>query len=268
MSFQPVIPQPGLAGWRFLQRTQDSQFETFNNSTRLQRKTEYFLENIGNVASAEDLVKDRRLLEVALGAFGLAEDLDNRYFIHKILQDGTENDDALANRLSDNRYERFSKAFGFGPGETRTTGDAAAMRDIVDKFRVQSFEEAIGQQDDSMRIALFARRELFELAGEDISEDAKWFRVMGMPPLRQMFETAMGLPDAFGQLDIDRQHDIFRSKTRDALGSEAISQFTDPEAIEALSVRFLARSQIAELGPGNSSRMNALTLLQSAGFQV
>ena len=79
--FQPVIPVSGLAGWRFLQRTYDSQFETFSKGAVLQRDAEYFRENIGQVRTAEDLTSDRRLLNVALSAFGLQDDINNRYFI-------------------------------------------------------------------------------------------------------------------------------------------------------------------------------------------
>lgn len=265
MTFQPVIPGAGIAGWQFLQRTYDSQFEVFNQSARLQRDTEYFSNKIGDIQSAEDLVKDRRLLGIALGAFGLENDINNRYFIQKILQDGTANDDALANKLSDDRYKKFSTAFGFGPGETITTGDPAKMAEIVSDHRTQSFEISVGEQNDTMRIALFAQRELVELASEDMSEDAKWYSILGQPPLRSMFETALGLPKAFGQIDIDQQLEVFKEKTRSQTGQESVSQFSDPEALEKLTNVFLARSQIANNGADYSPGANALSLLRAAG---
>ena len=101
--FQPLVPTGGLAGWRFLQRTYDTQFEAFNQSVSLQRDTDYFRENIGQVTTAEALVSDRRLLSVALGAFGLQDDVDNRYFIRKVLEEGSVNEDALAVRFADRR---------------------------------------------------------------------------------------------------------------------------------------------------------------------
>ena len=266
MTFQPVIPGAGIAGWRFLQRTYDSQFTAFNKSPQLDRDAEYFRDKIGEVQSAEDLVKDRRLLGVALGAFGLNDDIDNRYFIQKILQDGTESDDALANRLADKRYQKFSDAFGFGPGGTVATTDTAKMAEIISQNRVQSFEESVGAQDDTMRIALYAQRELAEMAETDMSEDAKWYSLMGLPPLRSMFETALGLPSAFGQIDIDQQLDVFKEKSRRYTGRDTVSQFADQEALEKITNLYLARSQIANLNATMSSGANALTLLQAAGY--
>ena len=49
-------------------------FDTFTKSIELKRDTEYFQEKISSITSAEELVSDRRLLTVALGAFGLQDD--------------------------------------------------------------------------------------------------------------------------------------------------------------------------------------------------
>lgn len=264
MSFQPVITGGGIAGWQFLQRTYDAQFQAFSQAPVLERDTDYFAEKIGSIQSAEDLVSDRRLLSVALGAFGLTDDLDNRYFIRKILEDGTGSNDSLANKLTDNRYRQLSDAFGFGPGETVKTGDIAGMAEIAQQHKVQSFEVSVGEQDDTMRIALYAQRELESLASGSGSEETKWFSVMGLPPLRSMFETALGLPTSFGQIDIDQQLETFRDKTNRALGDGSVAQFSTPEARKRLTDMYLARSQISAAGSALSSGSTALALLQAS----
>lgn len=261
--FAPVIPANGLVGWRFLQRTYDSQFEAFTNSSQLTRTTDYFAEKISEVTSAEDIVSDRRLLEVALGAFGLQDDIDNRFFIKKILEEGTTNDDSLANRFSDKRYQDFSEAFGLGPGETSQIQTAEFAADIVSRFQANSFEVATGQQDDSMRVALFAQRQLPELANDDASNDAKWFTIMGQPPLRSVFEKALNLPSSFGQIDIDKQLDVFKDRSRQVFGSDDINQFDTPEAIDDLVTKYLVRAQLDSFNTSASSGLIALTLLQS-----
>ncbi|SDC73331.1 DUF1217 domain-containing protein [Ruegeria marina] len=261
MSFQPVLVANGIAGWRFLQRTYDSQLHNFSNSTTRNRETSYFMEKIGTVKTAEDLVSDRRLLQVALGAFGLQDDVNNIYFVRKILEDGTASPDALANKLSDKRYREFSKAFGLGPGEIRTTGLVTFMEDIVARHEAAGFEEAIGTQDESMRIALYARHELKALAQDRSGENAKWFSLMGTPPLRQMMETALGLPSGLGRIDIDKQLEIFKDKLQALTGSANVSQFTDPDMVEKVTVAYLARAQISSQFPGTSAAQNALTLL-------
>ncbi len=264
MSYQPVVVGSGMAGWRFIERTYDAQIEAFGNSAAFERDTEYFRQNIGSIQSAGDLVSDRRLLGVALGAFGLKDDLDNRYFVQKILEDGTLADSALANRLADDRYSKFSKAFGFGPGETLKTGDVAAMSIVLDNHKSQEFEIAVGETDETMRIALYAQHSLVELANSGKSNDALWYKVMGTPPLRSFFETALSLPEAFGQIDIDRQLGVFKERIEQLTGDDKIRQFSDPASLERITNLYLARSQISETGAGNSSASNALILLQTA----
>ncbi|SLN61742.1 hypothetical protein TRL7639_03434 [Falsiruegeria litorea R37] len=263
MSFSPVVPTSGIVGWKFLQRTYDSQLENFSKSQMRSREHQYFLDNIGEIKSAEELVNNRRLLSVALGAFGLQDDIDSKFFVQKILQDGTKSDDALSNRLADARYQKFSEAFGFGPGELRKTGLQTNMAEVVRLNNLEAFEASVGEQDGSMRIALFAQRELQDLSGQSMSDDAKWFNVMGQPPLRQMFEVALGLPSSFGQIDLDKQLEVFRDKLQAVTGSSELSQFTDPAVLEKFTNRYLARAQINELSSGSDSSSIALMLLQS-----
>ena len=261
--FAPIIPGTGLVGWRFLQRTYDTQTATFNQSAQLSRATDYFADKISKVASAEDLVSDRRLLEVALGAFGLQDDIDNRFFIRKILEEGTTNSDSLANRFSDKRYKEFSAAFGLGPNETPKIAAPDFAEKIIARFQANSFEIAAGEQDDSMRIALFAQREIPELAAEDVSNDTKWFTIMGQPPMRAIFEKALNLPKSFGQMDIDQQLVVFKQRARAVFGSDQVSQFSDKDVVEDLITKYVVRSQLETFNMSTSPASIALTLLQA-----
>ncbi len=261
MTFQPVIPTGGLVGWRFLQRTYDAQFQSYSASTVNERETKYFLDNISKARSAEDLVSDRRLLQVALGAFGLEQDLNNRFFIQKVLSDGTQADDALSNRLADDRYRELANAFGFGPGDVPKTNLVNAMRKVADDNLITRFEVSVGEQDETMRIALYTQYALSDIAERSGSEDRKWFDLMGLPPLRKMMETALGLPSAFAQLDIDKQLEVFKDRLQRITGSSDLSQFTDVQAVEKLTDTYLVRSQIAQLQNTISPAQTALILL-------
>ncbi|WP_170479291.1 DUF1217 domain-containing protein [Ruegeria arenilitoris] len=261
MTYQPVVPLGGVAGWRFLQRTYDTQIQSFEASNVNAREKAYFLENISKVQTAEELVSDRRLLQVALGAFGLEADLNNRFFVQKILSDGTKANDALANRLADSRYRAFSEAFGFGPGEVRKTGLITNMEKVAEDNVVARFEAAVGESDDSMRIALYAQHELPEIANKEGSERRKWYDLMGMPPLRSMMETALGLSSSIAQLDLDRQVAIFQDRLSRVTGSDEMSQFSDPEAVAKLTDTYMARNQIAQIQATISPAQTALILL-------
>lgn len=263
MSYQPVLVSGGLIGWSFLNRTLDQQTKSFDKTPEIRRDTEYFEKNIADIRTAEDLVSDRRLLRVALGAFGLSDDLNNKAFVRKILEGGTKNTDALANKLSDIRYRELSKAFGFGDAGGALTGSQNWARSITARFRQLEFEVAVGDQDQSMRLAMDAKRNMPDIAKQACKEETRWFKIMGNPPLRQVFETALGLPSSFAQADLDTQVAEFSDRAKRQLGLDSLTDLSDTDVQEAVVERFLIRDQIKNFQSQSSANV-ALTLLQNS----
>lgn len=263
MTFQPVIPVAGFAGWAFLKRTQDKQEAAMQAAPAARRDEAYFRQKIGSVKTAQDLVDDRRLLRVALTAFGLQSDIDSKAFIRKVLSDGTLKEGALANKLADKRYRDFSSAFGFGDFSVPRTQLSDFADKILARYRIQTFEVAVGDTNPAMRLALNAERQIPEIAAGRGSEDTKWFTLMGNRPLREMMQTALGLPASFATLDIDRQLATLKSRSRATFGSEDLSQFREPAKLEALVRTFLVRAETGVTASGGSSA--ARTALQLLG---
>ncbi|QCO55320.1 DUF1217 domain-containing protein [Pseudorhodobacter turbinis] len=262
MSFSPVVPFSGYSGWAFLKRTLPEQKEAFQASATLARDEDYFRAKIGSIQTAEDLVSDHRLLTVALGAFGLDDDINNRFFIKKVLKDGTLDSSALGNKLADKQYLALSASFGFGDSAIPSTQNPGFADEILTAYQDRQFETAVGEQDENLRFALNAERELAVLASRDSSEDTKWFTVMGNEPLRQVFEKALGLPSSFATLDLDMQLKTLKAKTEKAFGDSSVAQFSDPANLDDLVKKFLIRSEAMASFSSTSGASIALTLLQ------
>jgi hypothetical protein len=263
MSFSPIIPAQGLAGWAFLTRTRARQEQSFAKTPIVARDVSHFRAKFAQVETPEALVSDRRLLRVALGAFGLQEDLDNRAFIRKLLEDGTTDRRSLANRLADKRYLAFVTSFAhLTPGST--TGPATDLTErIVTQYQSRAFEIAVGDQDQTMRLGLSLQRELPQLVDQYTSEDARWFGALGNPPLRAILETTLGLPREFGQLDLDDQVRRMRSAMQRRFGTSRIDELAQPETLAKLTTRFQVMSQLRESQSVISGAATALTLLQN-----
>ena len=264
IGFQPILPQSGYSGWRFLERTLESQKTVFEKSPELNRDIEYFKEHIRHATSAEDLVNDRRLLKVALGAFGLEGDLDKRAYVLKALVEGTDSEDAFANRMVDKRYQQLAKAFGYGNVSGARVSRSDFSDGIVKSFTELQFEVAVGDGDNSMRMAMVFMREIGELSNSKGANGSAWFTVMGNPPMRTLFESAFGLPDGFGSLDVDRQREILKEKNTKMFGSSSLSVFGDPENIEKLIRTYFVRQQLSENMNGVARGSAALTLIKSS----
>jgi len=260
----PSAPIGGIAGWRFMQRTQESQMEAFAATPALDRELAYFKENISKVESVDDLIGDFTLFKVALGAFGMEDKIADKFFFKKVLAEGSEADGAFALRLTDTAYREMSEAFGFGNAGGARVGESDFAQKITDAYQVRQFEKAVGESDSAMRLALNLEREVGKYANGEFPETVGWFQLMANTPLREVFETALGLPASIGSLDVDRQREIFQDANERVFGSRSMDVFQNPENVDKLLRNFFAQEQINS-GPGPLTKgMGALTLMQNA----
>ena len=260
MSFKVSLVGNGISAWRFLKATHQQQRDAFAASAQVTRATERFAAKAGSFAKPEDVMADRIVRQVALQSFGLQDDIDNIYFMTKILDDGTSNRDALANRLADSRYRDFSAAFGFGEVLPPRVQEPGFTDRIVSRYIDQGFELAVGQTDDALRQALNFDRMLPQIAKTTSSNDAAWFKIMGTPNLRNVVETALGLPKAFGRIDLDQQLESLKDLSRKRFGSDEMRDIASGPIREKAINLFLLRQQVSR-GFASSSNAIALQLL-------
>lgn len=261
MTFQPVIPLGGLAGWEFLKRTRDRQEQSFVASPIVTQATGSFGGAFSKIRSAAELVENRQALKVVLGAFGLQDDLDNRAFIGKVISDGTGQPAALANRLADKRYLSLARELAHlapGGGGTAPPGLADSL---ISRFQAREFEIAVGDSQENMRFALAYARKMPEIAEGRRSDAAQWFEILGDPPTRRVIETALGLPSEFAALDIDQQIVRLKAAAGTKLGVKKAADFAAPDMIETVTKRFLLMDQLRQTQSAMSGAAVALTLL-------
>lgn len=263
MSAPVLIGGGGVSGWAVLTRTAARQKQLMAGSGQVRAMSDHFRNNIGKVRTAADLVGDYRLLNVALKAHGLEADQNNRFFIRKVLEGGTTDDKSLANRLSNKAYARLAESFGLASDGAVARFDPKFAERIVQQYVEREFEIRVGEGDQNLRLALNAERELAQLATGKTSTRTKWFEILGSPPLRKVFEGALGFhAQTYGKLPIDRQLEEFARATRRSFGSDDPAAFADPARRDQLIRRFLARADIGQMQASNRFS-TALQLLQA-----
>jgi len=269
MTYQPVTPLSGIPGWIYLTRTKSRQISSFASSSEIKRETDNFRKNIAAVATAKDLVANRQLLKVALGAFGLDDDLDKKFFIQKVLSEGTSDPKSMANRLVDKRYTGLSEAFGFGSKTGRKNAQTGFAEKIVRAYTDRQFEIAVGNNDQSLRLAMSFAREISVIAANPGAGNTGWYKVLGSPPIRKVVEQALHLPSSFSGLNIDRQLNVLKQRIESQFGSNAVTVFNDPGKVEKFVQQFLVTQNLNGQINAASGASAALTLLQqsnSSGF--
>lgn len=198
-------------------------------SEAVKSDTAYYLANIGNVRSIDDLLADDRLFSYAMGAFGMNPEVDSKASIREMLEGGVRDPDSPANKASEPRYAAFVSTFNFeAQGEAATTWNAA-QQPAVDKYMRQTLEEDAGAQNEGVRLALYFQRKA--------SGITSFYQVLADPALAQVVRTALGLPASFASADLDKQVQLFESRLK-------IEDFSEPEALGKFLTRFTSLWEI------------------------
>lgn len=222
----------------------------------------YFSETIGSISSAQELVDNPRLLPIVLLAFGLEEKINSKALITRVLEQGADDENDLANVLGDQRYVDLAKAFGFEKPATTALNAPDFAESIAADYRSQAFDVAIGEIDNDLRTALNFERAIPDLATNSSSESTRWFQVLGTTSLRNVFQSALGLPDGFSQIDLDKQVEVLQEKVEARFGVSTFAEIAQPEVRDRLIETYLLRQQ-AQAGLASGTGQVALTLLQS-----
>lgn len=259
MSFQPVIPMSGNSGWKYLQATYDRQLSTHANSAQIKADRAYLTSKLSEPMTTEAFLDDRRLLRVAMAAFDLGGEEWKRGFIDKVLKEAATPGSNFLTRLNNPKYTAFAEAFK--PVDGKITLTAEAVQKIAGEFDTASFETAVGQVNETMRIALNFKSEIAGLAGSSSSENAKLFRILGNVPVRTLLETALNLPTEMRKLDIEKQAEILKDALQKRAGVSDLNDLTRPDVIDRIIGRYHVMETVKSGAANYSPAANALTLL-------
>lgn len=112
------------------------------------RDAQYYKENISKVKTVDDFVDNYRLFSFAMSAYGLEDMAYAKGFMKKVLTSDLSDSKSFVNKLTDERYREFAKAFSFGTSGKLT--DATATQTSAQEDRtVAVYKE---QNDRSVRM--------------------------------------------------------------------------------------------------------------------
>jgi hypothetical protein len=256
--YQPVIPLSGNGGWKFLQSTYDRQLQSLSNSPQVKADRSYLIEKFSEPVTTEAFLNDKRLLRVALTAFDLGGEEWKRGFIDKVLKEVSTPESTFLARLNNSKYTAFANAFKPAGGKITITSEA--LDKIAAEFNKSTFETAVGNIDDSMRLALNYQSDIKGLMGNGSSETAILYRLLGDVPVRTVLETSLNLPTDSRKLPIKRQAELLKTSLQ-KLGINDVKDLADPGQVDKMIKRFHALESVRDGAANYSPAANALTLL-------
>jgi hypothetical protein len=192
-------------------------------------ETDYYKANVGKLASIDDLMADKRLLNYALASYGFDPADESPAKIREMLEGGVREEDSPANKSGDSRWVAFVSAFNFIEHGEQATSFSLSLKPTVDKFLRQTLEENAGKENEGVRLALYFERKAANLTN--------FYEILADPALAKVVRTALSLPESFASADIDRQVKLFEEKLD-------IEDFTDPERLGKFLNRFTSMWEI------------------------
>ncbi|MEP0944740.1 MAG: DUF1217 domain-containing protein [Rhizobiaceae bacterium] len=214
-----------LTSYQLAVRDLPRSLEVVQSDGLVQRETDYYLENIGNVKSIEDLVDDDRLFRYAMKAHGLEEMNYAKALVTKVFEEGRDDNDAFVNRMADARYRDLAETFDFKRYDSATTSFDRTQQGVVDKYLRQQLEENAGATNEGVRLALYFERKAPSLTTtEEILADSA---------LSAVVRQTLQIPEATAFLDIDKQVEMLDEQID-------VSIFSDPEELSEFIGRFVA----------------------------
>jgi len=194
---------PGSVALRLFLEDPVKQLESFRDSQQIQREIDYFNKNIQKVDDPEEFIKDRRLLNFALSAFQLEGEINNTGRIRRILTEDPEDERALQNRLADPRFAQIAQAFRFDEGVGKLA-DGAFIEELTQKFVINEFERALGNQNAALREAAFFLRNIGNVDNE--------LGILGDRVLRNVVTTTLNLPAQIAVQSVETQERLISSR--------------------------------------------------------
>ena len=187
--------------------------------------TQYYQQHIGDVKSIDDFIKDTRLFDYAMKAFGLEDMSYAKALMRKVMSEGTSDPNAFANKLSDDRFVEFAKTFDFPTQGDQTTQSTAVQQDVVSRYTRQTMEDNAGQDNVAVKLALYFQREAPNVKSA--------YGILADTALWTVVKTIFGFPDAMSNAGIDVQAKAITQKLN-------IADLSDPTKLNRLISRFAA----------------------------
>jgi hypothetical protein len=218
----------------------------------LKAQTENYLAGIKKVTSIDEFLADGNLHSYALKAWELTDKLDDKAFVRKLLEGGVADPESFANKQSDKRFAAFAAAFDFAALGERATTYNPALHGAVDKYLRQTLEENAGAQNEGVRLALYFQRKAPSLRNA--------YQILADPALATVARTALGLPEALANADIDKQAKLLAERID-------FDDLKDPEALGKFLARFSAMWEINNVAPAAVAR-TAILFSQPPEFGI
>ncbi|MDM7978877.1 MAG: DUF1217 domain-containing protein [Rhizobium sp.] len=215
------------------------------------KKAEVYQERIQSIDTVKELLADRDVIDVVIGAYGLDPEDVTDDFLKQVFASDLSDPKSFVNQQPDGRWAELVASFNFDANGnlTRETIGTVQQRgetlETVNKYLRQTLEETEGASNEAVRLALY-----FERTAPNITDA---YGLIADDALMAVFRTTFGFSDEFSNMDVDQQARIINDNLD-------LADLQDPTKLE----RFLQR-YTAMYDTENASFSNSAVSILSGG---
>lgn len=230
--------------------------------TKAKAEVTYYQAEVEKMKNVDDLLKNRRVLDVTLVAKGIDPKTVSNDFLKKLFKSDPNDPKSFLNTQTDSRYKQIVASFNFdAKGNLLQSGTSAVqdrghLQSTVDNYYQNELEVKQGDENPGVRLALY-----FERKAQTVTSA---YDILGDKALLEVFKTTYQMPDGFSNMKIEQQKALVEKKLN-------LSDLKDPEKVKKLIQRFSvfydmaadqANSQSAFSASGDISADTLFTLSQ------
>jgi hypothetical protein len=219
------------------------------------KAAEVYQEKIQSIGSVSELLADREVLDVVIGAFGFDSEEVTDDFLKQAFGSDLSDPKSFVNQQANSRWAELVASFNFDSegNLTRETMGTIQQRgevmETVNKYLRQTLEEAEGESNEAVRLALYFQR------AAPLVTDA--YGLIADDALMAVFRTTFGYSDEFSNMDVDQQARIINDNMD-------LADLQDPEKLE----RFLQRYTAMYDTENSVASSSAATILAGGGGSI
>lgn len=170
----------------------------------VQSEIDYFRAKVGKVATVDDFLKDYRLLQFALTAYDMEDQLQYPARIKQILKDDPTASGALVNRMTNAGYRQINADFAFFKKGTAQLKNATFIDGLVEKYKSARYEMSLGELNPAVSDAMYFERK--------ISKVKNAYEIIGDPVFFDVALTALNIPRSVAATKVERMKATIESK--------------------------------------------------------
>ncbi|OLP58704.1 hypothetical protein BJF93_17945 [Xaviernesmea oryzae] len=229
-----------------------AQFGTKEDKTKAEAEATYYSDNVAKVQSLDDLLKNSRLTNFVLEAYGLDPTKYDKAELKKIFTSDLSDPKSYINTLEETKFRDIVSSFNFnaaGQVVRPVAGQIQTRHGLMqtqDMYYNQSLEETQGEDNAGVRLALYFRRTANNIGSA--------YDILADTALLEVVRTAFSIPEEMQQADVDVQKAYIDKVLK-------VQDLHDPAKLEKFLTRFAALYD----STNNTDVSPAVTLLGSSG---